>query len=912
MLLVGRDVECDQLERMLSATHGGHGAGLVLRGDPGVGKSALLEFAASALDFRVVRAGGVEAEVELPFAGLHQLCSLLLELAAELPAPQQAALGIAFGLRSGPAPERFLVGLAVLSLLSATAERQPLLCLVDDAQWLDSETTHTLAFVARRLQADRVALLFATRDPLPDLAGLPELEVDGLCDDDARALLSSTVDAPFDPRVVDRIVAEAAGNPLALLELPKGRTWIELAAGVTPMATGPVTGRVEEVFQRRAADLPPDSRRLLILVSADQLGDTRKIWRAAEWLNIPRGAAEPAEEAGLLSVGPDLRFSHPLVRSAIYRAASPMGRRDAHRALAEVTNHETDPDRRAWHLAAAAIGPDRAVSDELERSAGRAKKRGGVAAAAAFLERAAHLTPDPVIQALRCLRAAEAYLEAGAHEEAHKLLKNASRRLDDPVARAQAMRLDAAIRFAEGRGGETPTLFLDAARALREVDPTSAVDTLTQALEAATWAGDLGSGTTAREVAAAAAQLPDGDDERTATLLLKGYAARSTDYGRTVLLWDSAVHAGACDATSATRFQHLSVLFLATGDMLDFENHSAVANERVRVARADGALIELPGALGGQAWCARLAGQLDRAHALDVESADIADAIGAPPTPGAHDVVRLGLVAWRGQDAEARKLAEAVASEAVEHGQGLAVSMVEYFLMTLDLGVGRYEEALGHGRTLLNADPLYVCSLSLADLVEAAVRADARGTGTAALTRLQERADASGTPWGLGLLARARALLADDSRAESLYLESLEHLSRAGVATDWARSSLVFGEWLRRQRRRRDARVQLRTAERFFEATGAEAFLGRAAAELRATGEQGRSPGLSDRIQLSPQEQRVAELASDGLSNAEIGAQLFVSPHTVSYHLRKVFTKLGVRSRKQLAHELRPRFDVRG
>ena len=345
----------------------------------------------------------------------------------------------------------------MLSLLSATAERQPLVCVVDDAHWLDSESAHTLGFVARRLLADRVALLFATRDPLPELAGLPELEVDCLCEDDARTLLSPTIDASLDPQVVDRIVAEAAGNPLALLELPKGRTWAELAAGVTPMATGPVTRRVEETFQRRAADLPPDSRRLLVLVSADQLGDARKIWKAAERLDIPRNAAQPAEEAGLLAVGTDLRFRHPLVRSAIYRTASPQDRRDAHRALAEVTDPETDPDRRAWHLAAAAIGPNIAVADELERSAGRAKERGGVAAAAAFLERSAHFTPDPACQALRCLRAAEAYLEAGAHEEARNLLKGASRRLDDPVAKAQAMRLEAAIRFAEGRGGETPS-----------------------------------------------------------------------------------------------------------------------------------------------------------------------------------------------------------------------------------------------------------------------------------------------------------------------------------------------------------------------------------------------------------------------------------------------------------------------
>ena len=913
MQLVGRRVECNMLEQLLSATYGGHGASLVLRGDPGVGKSALLEFAVvSAPGFRVLRTCGVEVEVELPFAAVHQLCSPVLDLADELPAPQQAALGIAFGLRSGPAPGRFLVGLAVLSLLSATAERQPLVCVVDDAQWLDSESAHSLGFLARRLLADRFALLFATRDPLPELAGLPELEVDGLSDDDARALLSRTVDASLDPRVLDHLVAEAAGNPLALLELPNRCTRAELAVGVTPMATGPVTRRIEEVFQRRAADLPPDSRRLLVLVSADQLGDARQIWQAAERLNIPRDSAEPAEEAGLLAVGPDLRFRHPLVRSAVYRAASPLDRRDAHRALAEVTNRETDPDRRAWHLSAAAIGPDVAVADELERSAGRAKERGGVAAAAVFLERSAHFTPDPMCQALRCLRAADAYLEAGAHEEARNLLKSASRRLDDPVARAQAMRLDAAIRFAEGRGGETPTLFLHAAQALREVDPASAVDTLTEALEAATWAGELGSGTTTRELAVAAAQFPDEDHERSATLLLQGYAARSNDYREAVRLWSSAVRAGARDATGATRLQQLSVLFLVTGDMLDFEHHAAVADERVRVARAEGALMYLPGALSGQAWCARLAGQLDRAHALDVESTDIADSIGAPPTPGAHDIVRLGLLAWRGHDAEARKLAEAVASEAVERGQGMTVAMVESFLLTLDLGAGHYEEALGHGRTLLDADPLYVGSLSLGDVVEAAVRANDRGTSTMALTRLQERAGASGTPWGLGLLARARALLADESRAESLYLESLEHLSRAGVATDWARSSLVFGEWLRRRRRRRDARFQLRSAERFFEATGAETFQQRAATELRATGDQGGSHRFSERIQLTPQEHRVADLAAEGLTNAEIGAQLFVSPHTVSYHLRKVFTKLDVRSRSQLAPELRSRLEVNG
>ena len=907
MKLVGRRSESAELARLIETVREGRSAVLVVRGDAGVGKTALLEDAlTTAHGFRVAHTVGVQSEVELAYAALEHLCEPMLDRLDRLPEPQQDALGAAFGLRAGTAPERFLVGLAALSLLSAAADEQPLLCVIDDAQWLDRPSAQALAFVARRVFADRVGLLFATRTRSEELAGLPEVVIEGLADEDARELLVRSVKRPLGERVSARIVAETRGNPLALIELPRGLTPAQLAVGFGAPAATPISSRIEETFRRRAQQLPLQTQRLLLLASADELGGAPKLWRAAGLMGIGSDAAEPAAVAGLLDIGTRVQFRHALVRSAIYRSAPLADRRAVHRALADATERELEPDRRAWHLAAAAGGPDEQVAGELQRSADRAQERGGVAAAAAFLERAAELTPDPQLQALRQLLAAAAYLTAGLSDKAQDLLELSACRLADPAWRAQAMRLQGAIRFATGRGGETPALLFDAAMALADLEPRLARQTLMESFEAAMWAQQFTSRTRMSDVARAArAHSALQGDQSTASLLLAGYSARFTGgYAAAVEWWRAAAEGEADDARGEARLQLLGMVWNATGELLDFERHSAVARSRVRLAREQGALAALPVALSCLAWCERLSGRIDAADALVSEAIEIGGAIGTPAWPGAQQLMRLAVLVWRGSEDEARRVAEEVGREAVARGQGLAGSHAEFCLGQLELSYGRYEEARDYAIRVFDFDSPYTSSMALGDMLEATVRSGDDAGAKAALSRLSERALATQTPWALGLLARGRALLASDEDAEGFYEESLRCLIDSGVVTEVARGYLLYGEWLRRQRRRRDARAQLRIAHDMFQAMGAVGFGHRAGVELLATGEHARARDPELRDQLTPQEQQVAQLAAEGESNADIAAQLFISQHTVAYHLRKVFSKLGVTKRRQLAGAL--------
>jgi DNA-binding CsgD family transcriptional regulator len=904
-VLVGRRQECATLDAMLGDVRGGSSRVLVLQGEPGVGKTALIMYAVrAATAFRVARAVGVESEMELAYAALHQLCAPMLEELDALPAPQRDALGTAFGLTAGRPPEAFLVGLATLSLLSAAAGDQPLLCVIDDAQWLDRASAQALAFVARRLFADPIALLFATRARSEGLAGLPEISVTGLADEDARTLLAATIKGPLDARVRDRIIAETRGNPLALLELPRGLSRAELAVGLGGPVAEPLTGRIEETFRRRVAELPADTRRLLLVASAEQLGDAGQVWAAAHRLGVGRDAAAAATDAGLLALGDEVRFRHPLVRSAVYRGADPGARRAAHLALAEAADPERDPDRRAWHLAAATPAPDETIAAELEVSAGRAQVRGGLAAAAAFLERAAELSPDPRRRALRRLLAAGAHVRSGAGGPAERLLDQASPYLDDPGARGQALRLEGAIRFAGGCGGDTPGLLFDAAMGLRDVDAQLARETLLECFESAYWAGELTKGPAECDVARAARELPPpGDDASAASLLLAGYSARlTTGYRDGVPWWRRAADRNVLElAEDRPNLPMQGMVWNAMGELFDFERHHATARAWVRLNREQGALAMLPVALSLLAWCELLRGEIDAADRCAAEADDIAAATGTPSMPGAKGIMNAGVLSWRGRVQETWEVIDSVTADATAHGQGLAVTLVQYCLMILELGHGRYEEARAAAMYVYERDPMYIGSMSLADVVEATLRSGDRDTADAALARLSERAPASGTPWARGLLARAHALLADDADAEPLYLEAIEHLGRAGVITDLGRAHLLYGEWLRRRRRRRDARHHLRVAHQMLEAAGGAAFAHRASVELQATGEHTRARAVDTRDELTPQEQQVAHLAAEGESNAEIAAQLFISPHTVAYHLRKVYGKLGITSRNQLA-----------
>jgi DNA-binding CsgD family transcriptional regulator len=901
--LVGREADCRHLDRLLANVRAGQSQVLTLRGEPGVGKTALVNYAIAAAEgFGVTRIVGVESEMELAFAGLHQLCAPRLDQLAQLPEPQRDALGAAFGLSAGTAPERFLIGLATLSLLSPTAGEEPLLCVVDDAQWLDRPSAQALAFVARRLLADPVGLIFATRQSSDELVGLPELQVRELGDADARALLASTVKTPLDERIRERIVAEAHGNPLALLEFPRAMASSELAVGFGPSPSIPLAGRIEESFRRRVDQLPVDSQSLLLVAAADELGDPTTVWRVAELLEIPDDAGLPAAEAGLIDALPAIRFHHPLVRSAVYGGASVEQRQAVHRALAEVTDAEADPDRRAWHLAAAAMGPNEEIAGELERLAGRAQVRGGLAAAGAFMERSAQLTPNPEQQAMRQLVAAGTHLMAGAHERAERLLAAANTHLSDPGARAQALRMEGAIRFADGRGGDTPSLLFDAAMAQRDVDPGLARETLFEALEAAYWAAYLTTGTTVFDVAEAGREVPMADEPAPVSLLLAGYTERlAGNSAGAVDVWRRAAAAIAEDALGEPSLRWwYGMAWNATGEMFAFDDHLAIGRLRVRLARQQGALVVLPVALSCQAWNELLAGRVDVGESLLTEAVDIAVSAGIPSMPGAQDLMSLAMICWRGREDEAAVTAERVFAEAEIRGQGLAAVLTHFVLTFLELGHGHYEAARDHAMLVYDADPLYVASIGLADCVEATLRCGDRDSATAAAERLAARAVPAGTPWALGLLARARALLADDDDAEPLHLEAIDQLGRSGVVVDAARAHLLYGEWLRRQRRRRDARRELRTAYDMFQETGGWAFANRASVELLATGEHARARADDTRDALTPQERQVAELAADGHSNAEIGAQLFISPHTVAYHLRKVFTKLGVTSRHEL------------
>jgi DNA-binding CsgD family transcriptional regulator len=906
--LRGRRSECESLDRLVEDVRGGQSRVLVLRGEAGVGKTALLEYlVANASGCRIARAAGVESEMELAFAGVHQLCAPVLSHLAHLPGPQRDALGTAFGLRAGAATDRFLVGLAVLSLLSEVAEERPLVCVVDDAQWLDRASAQVLGFVARRLLAESVAIVFAVRERSEDqeLGTLPVMVVGGLSDADARALLDSATPGRLDERVRDRVVAESNGNPLALLELPKGLTAAELAGGFGRPDARPVANLIEQSFLRRVRALAVETQRLLLAAAAEPVGDVTLLWRAAEVLGIGADAAAPAEADGLIELGARVRFRHPLARSAAYRAAAVRERQEIHRALAEVTDPSADPDRRAWHRAQAALGPDEAVAGELERSADRAQRRGGMAAAAAFLERATELTPEPARRGARALAAAQAKFEAGAPDAAYELLAAAEISPLEELQRARLARLRARIVFARKRGSDAPPLLLDAAKRLDRLDGGLARETYLEALGAGIFAGHLGGHSGVREAAEAARAAPPGPETpRLIDLLLDGLATRFTEgYVAGVPPLRRALHAFRREAERSEDdiMRWLWLAWLVAGDLWDDETWHELATRAVRLAREAGALTVLPVALQYRAGVHVHAGEFAAASALIEEADAITEATGNAPL----SYTSLVLAAWRGEEARALTLIEAGVRAATARGEGRVIGLAEYGTAVLYNGLGHYEAAVAAAQRACEHEDLVLFGWALIELVEAAARSSANDVATGALRRLEGRTRAVGTDWSLGSEARSRALLSDGQAADSLYREAIDRLERSRIAVHLARAHLVYGEWLRRENRRVDAREQLRIAYEMLSRIGAEAFAERARRELLATGETVRKRTVETRDVLTPQEGQIGRLASDGLTNPEIGSQLFISPRTVEYHLHKVFTKLGITSRRELRGALR-------
>jgi DNA-binding CsgD family transcriptional regulator len=898
--LYGRQAECERLAKIVDRVRGGGSAALVVRGEPGTGKTALLDFTAG-LDtsLQVLRAAGAESETELAFGGLHRLCGTMLDVLDRLPGPQCAALEIAFGMRAGTGPDRFLVGLAVLGLLAESAADHPLICVIDEAHWLDQASRQALGFAARRLTTEPLLVLFAAPEPITELEDLPAMTLGGLRDAEARDLLVSVLRCPIDDRVRDQIIAEAKGIPGALLGLLHEVSPAQLAGGlglpdVLPRRTsGPLFAELSE--------LPPETRQLLVLAAADPTGDPALMWRAAAQLGIASEAAVPAAEAGLIAFDSRIVFRDHAVRSTAYRAARLRQRQSAHRALAQATDPRSDPDRRAWHRAKALIEPDEDVAAELERTAGRAQARGGLAAAAALLERAATATPDPARRAERSLTAASAMLTAGEPCAAAKLLDPTETDTLDEHRQARADLVRARLAFTVNRGADASQLLLDAARQLSRFDGAQSRTAYLDAIRAALSAGNRAApGATVADVARAAREgLPGTDGPEPPDALLAGLAASfNGELAVGASLLRRAISGFGGEMSSAAELSLLPLACAGALQLWDDRAGDALASRYVRLARAEGALSDLPSALNALSFMRLLAGDLTAADSLATEAQTIAEATGIRAAPYAA----LGLAALRGHEHPALALINSGEQDAALRGEGLGMAAAKWAAALLHNGLGQYARALTAAEGAIeHAGPPVVAGWPMAELVEAAVRSGQPGRSEGAMRTLSRLATAAGTDWALGVQARSLALLSD---REDLYQAAIDYLGRSCARVDLARAHLLYGEWLRRENRRAAARDQLHRAKGMLGPMGIAGFAERARRELLATGVIVRRRAAGTDRDLTPQEMQIAMFARDGRTNREIGAELFLSARTVEWHLHNVCAKLGIASRRQLRDAL--------
>lgn len=900
--LLGRRAECEALDHLLADVRAGRSRVLVLHGEPGVGKTALLDYVGrQASGCRVISVAGVESELELAYAALQQLCAPLLDRIDRLPPPQGGALKTALGLGDGPVPDRLLVGLAVLGLFADAATGRPLVFLVDDLHWLDEASASVLTFVARRLAGESVALVMAARVVQTGIGQLPTMEVNGLKNADAHALLESALVGPLDANVREQLVAETRGNPLALLELPNGLSVQELAGGFGVPGAIRLSAAVEERFRRVAEALPEDSRLLLLLAAAEPLGDPALLWRAAEVLGIDADTATPVMEAGLADFGVRVTFRHPLVRSAAYGSAPLAARQRVHAALGGVIDVHIEPDRRAWHLARATPGQDDGVADELERSAARAAARGGLLATAAFLERATSLTRDPARRAKRALDAATAKLEAGAFDSAVELLGLAARGPLDDLGLAHVELLRSQLKYMTDRGRESPALLLSAATKLETLDPARSVTTYLEAFSAGMFAGRFAEGS--RSAIAHAARVfrrPSATD--TSGLLLDAFTALYGDgAANSVPKLRRAVASARADTSPDIRSTWLA--HVAAVQLWDGESADILAVRRLMLARSSGALGGLPAALNSLIVWSTFKGEFMEIDSLIKEFKLVSESTGGDLAPHGEVIYS----AFRGDRPDAEVLISTTEADVTRRGEGVGLTICEYARAVLANGSGEYAAAMTAVRDAAEKpSDIGVSGWAIVELVEAAARCGAEDVAMHATNTLSELTTASGTDWAMGVEARARALLSQGPEADQLYREAIERLNTTEMRAEHARAHLLYGEWLRRERRRTEARTHLRTAHEMFNRMRMQAFAERAGRELHATGEVIRTRaanGGSD--QLTAQETQVARLARDGVSNIDIAARLFVSPRTVQYHLRKVYAKLGIRSRTQL-HQVLP------
>ena len=912
--LPGRAAECRILDDLLSTVRTGGSGVRVLLGEAGIGKSSLLQYLrTSASGFLMLGATGIESDMELPFAGLQQACAPILDMRQRLPAPQRAALEGAFGLSdSAPAPDRFLVGLAVVGLLAAASAEQPVLLVIDDVQWLDTVSAQTVFVVARRVLAERVCLVLALRTPIDGISGLPAMAVGSLDDQDARELLETAFPGRLDPAVRDRIVAEARGNPLALLAITKDLNAVELAGGYQRPDKRPVVADIEARYQATVQSLPLGARRVLLLAASEPVGDPVLLRCAMQHLGLPLGAATAAEDAGLITIDTRVQFQHPLARSAVYRSAGMDERRAVHAALAACTDPEADPDRRAWHRALAADTVDAQGADELEASARRALLRGGTAAAAAFLTRSVELTPEPATRGIRALAAADAHREVASFEAAQQLLATAELCPLSELQRARLAQLRTRLAFVTARTrGDAEGLvaavdgFSSVAAQLESLDADMATEAYLEAMSAAMYLGRRG-GPKAEQVAAAArhafadvtpARPLDDVAHALADRLALGAEASMPAVIRAV---ETLKRAGREEVSGQSNrwfwlgfpIVHESLIHEAWDD----EGWHEIASSAMTLATERGALTLLPSALLARAGAHMERGELESAQAMVAEANETAIATGYTPLK----YHRLVLSAWRGDDAEATRLINSALKDSASRGEGRIAGLAYLGTAILNNGKGRYPEALAAALRAYEYEDLGFFGELLIELIEAAVRADDPDSAADAMQRLEARTLACGSPRALGTLARSRALIAPETKAERHFQEALDQFGRTRQAMHFARAQLLYGEWLRRHRAAKQARDQLRAAHASLQQMGSTGFAERARRELQAAGAKTRRQPTATGDALTAQEHQIAQLAGRGLTNQEIAGQLFISAHTVEYHLRKVFAKLNIRSRREL------------
>jgi len=897
--LYGRLRETEVIDRLVRDLRAGHGTALVLYGEAGIGKTALVANALAGIrGVRVLSVGGTEFEAELPFAALHQMCAPLMSRTMNLPAWQRGALETAFGLNLDGAPDRFLINLAMLGLLSDTARERPLLCVVDDAHWLDTASAQSFAFTARRLESERIAFVFILRDPttVPLLNGLPTLALEGLNARDAEMLLAAELAGSLDDQVKDRIVAEARGNPLALLELPRRSNPAQLAGGYAVPDTEPLGWQLQESFAQRLAQLPEPTRMLVLVAAAEPVGDPLLLRRAVDILGIDPAAANPAEDAALVDIGTRVRFRHPLVRSVVYRSASSADRRKAHQALSQAVDPATDPDRHAWHRAQAAQGLDEEVAAELERGAQRAQARGGLAAAAAFLERAATLTPDPVRRATRALAAAQTMQQAGFPDRTLDLLRRAEAGPLSSHQRAGAELLRAQLTLYATRGRGALQMLLDAARNL---DPERARETYLEAYAAARWAGRLGPQESMPTVAEAyrTATAALAAEQSPIALLLEaltvqisaGHVAAVPHMRRAV---DAFVTAGPGPAESRW-------LWLAAGmatDLWDDRSWQLLGERQIEVSRQTGALAVLPLALAMRSLAYVHVGDFNTASVQIAEGYAISQASAS----AGHMYVEVTLEAWRGNHTRVSALIAEYTPDTVTRGEGRAFTAMDYATAVLHNGLGNHELALAAAQRAFPYDEIGYRAFLPEELVEAAAGVGRPELAAAAIEQLKARAQATGTDWALGAELRARALLTPGPEAGALFKEAVLRLERSGARAHAARARLLHGQWLRRNLRIAEARTELRTAYETLSRIGALGFASRAAAEMDALGEDVAPRDTTAVDALTAQELLIARHVASGSTTKEIAARLFLSPRTIEAHLRSIFRKLQITSRRQL------------